>query len=90
MLPHTADSHRHARPAPGSPGRVGRRITAGRLAYWVRLQSVAADTVHPPAGVRSGPITVQKFKEYCVALTAEQKKEILASYGLHPTDTGSA
>ena len=25
-----------------------------------------------------------------MALTAEQKKEILASYGLHPTDTGSA
>jgi small subunit ribosomal protein S15 len=25
-----------------------------------------------------------------VALTAEQKKEILAEYGLHETDTGSA
>jgi small subunit ribosomal protein S15 len=25
-----------------------------------------------------------------VALTAEQKKEILANYGLHDTDTGSA
>jgi small subunit ribosomal protein S15 len=27
--------------------------------------------------------------EICVALTAEQKKEILKSYGLHETDTGS-
>jgi small subunit ribosomal protein S15 len=27
--------------------------------------------------------------DYFVALTAEQKKEILGSYGLHETDTGS-
>jgi len=97
MLPQGTDTSRRGpdvdpgAPAAGTgPVRSGDGIVAARLGSWVRLQSVAADTVLPPARVRSGPITVQKYKEYCVALTAEQKKEILASYGLHPTDTGSA
>ncbi len=42
------------------PGRVGcsGSVTAGRLICWVRLQSVAAGTVIPPAAsVRSGTCT---------------------------------
>ena len=44
---------------PGEPGRLlGRPIRAGRLINWVRLQSVAAGTVIPPAeSVRSGTCT---------------------------------
>ena len=69
----------------------GRPICAARLVNWVRLQSVAAGTVIPPAKVvRSGQNTVQILEEHQdVALTVEQKKEILSEYGLHETDTGS-
>jgi small subunit ribosomal protein S15 len=31
----------------------------------------------------------RRIRSYFVALTAEQKKEILGQYGLHGTDTGS-
>jgi small subunit ribosomal protein S15 len=37
------------------------------------------------SSTQRGPIDGDKF----VALNAEQKKEILGSYGLHETDTGS-
>jgi small subunit ribosomal protein S15 len=45
------------------------------------------------AAVRGGSAEIQArgpiVWSYFVALTAEQKKEILGSYGLHETDTGS-
>ena len=44
------------------------------------LQFAAAGVVVPTRTVRKSDI---------VALTAEQKKEILGQYGLHDTDTGS-
>ena len=38
----------------------------------------------------SGPILADRWIwSYFVALTAEQKKDILGQYGLHDTDTGS-
>jgi small subunit ribosomal protein S15 len=41
----------------------------------------------PPGGLPS--TRGRHFQEFLVALTVEQKKTILAEYGLHETDTGS-
>jgi small subunit ribosomal protein S15 len=60
------------------------------MASWVWPQSVAASTDIPPANrperVQHGPITQGALT---VALSTEEKKAILAEYGLHDTDTGS-
>jgi small subunit ribosomal protein S15 len=63
------------------------------VVYRVRLQSVAAATVHRAShrlhrrGAR--PHGTAQDKEEHVALDAAQKKTILTSYGVHETDTGS-
>ncbi|GFG76409.1 hypothetical protein MBOT_37740 [Mycobacterium botniense] len=58
------------------------RIFAGPVAR------LARDTGR--AAVRGGRTEfTTRTKETVVALTAEQKKEILRTYGLHETDTGS-
>jgi small subunit ribosomal protein S15 len=51
----------------------------------VRHRRVLRFAVAAPGITDRGPIDGDIF----VALTAEQKKEILGTYGLHDTDTGS-
>lgn len=68
---------------------------AGNLAYWVRLQSVAAVTgvdIEPDADWRSPrDQTTRHINErgQTVALDAAQKKTVLDKYATHEGDTGS-
>lgn len=60
-----------------------RSVVAGtdiRVGICIRLRRQATG---------AASITVQTSRESHVALTAEQKKDILAEYGLHDSDTGS-